>query len=276
MSTNTEKMKNSNHIKRHARLRGAVLSLTILLGWNVSAATHAITAQTPIPVQNIWGSISPGRDYVKIGASTSKSPFNEHEHEDHDMQNNTAIDVWCTSSKKTVHVTAWQTATGVGDTNNVYCNGTISSKDGKARGAYVWAFLCNSLTCNRNWIGENPQAPWIDVPAIRECAANVSDVNFGKVSAGDTVEGELVIDKSMSTYSSTVTIGGKDMQAGGNVYLGGASDVTVTPGSSYIDLSKGQWISKGDVNNIPLTLRVGTRVPGGPLQSVLTATLTCE
>ncbi len=268
-------MKNSNHIKRHARLRGAVLSLTILLGWNVSAATHAITAQTPIPVQNIWGETSFNRDYVKIAASTSNLPLNEHDGEDHDMQNNTAIDVWCTSNKNRVHVTAWQTATEVGNTNNVNCNGTISSKDGKARGAYIWAFLCDRSTCQRS-IFDNNKAPWIAVPAIQECAANVSDVNFGKVSAGDTVEGELVIDKSMSTNSSTVTIGGKDIQAFGTLFLGGSSDVTVTPNASYVNITKHQWVSKADVDNIPLTLQVGTRVPGGTLQSVLTATLTCE
>ncbi|EQA1624972.1 hypothetical protein V5K00_RS23090 [Enterobacter asburiae] len=114
----------------------------------------------------------------------------------------------------------------------------------------------------------------IDIPALETCSASVSDVDFGKVSAGDTATANLNI--TTSSVSANVRVTGNDMDDKGVLKLGGYEYATVQPTDSMNINADGTWTTAGLAKSIPLKLNVGSTAPGGQLTSNLTATLTCS
>ncbi|EQA1625000.1 hypothetical protein V5K00_RS23320 [Enterobacter asburiae] len=109
--------------------------------------------------------------------------------------------------------------------------------------------------------------------ANSSCSASVSDVDFGKVSAGDTATASL--DITHSGFGS-IKVAGSDMDDKGVVKLGGRDDVTVQPVSTADVDTDGHWWASANQTSIALKLNAGSTAPGGKLTSNLTATLTCS
>lgn len=271
-------------------MKKITLSVTALLTFVASAQTHTMTgyAGAPSVIQSQVGHMPhQGTVYYQMDSTFNEIPPQPNTLPtdiDSFAEEQTTGDVTviltgynasgtCLSSPVLgiVHLTQYGLPVGINiDSASDYCaknTGSISAKSGTVNvSSYLTIFSWNTMT--------DPNAPISAQYVLKPetCTASIADVDFGLIRRNQMINDTMTISGS----KGTLTISGPDINEQGILSLGGAPQLTVTPGAGIKTTGQHNWVISLPESSPTLTLQSQSGSTLGAHKTDLTATLTCE